>query len=123
MTQLYDAYRVVCPDCGAAKNRACVYLPLPNVDPEFVHFRSRKIQERVALTGTPTKRPHNGRLFRLHELRLRAIRRASVPVVPPVDEDRLAAARAEREFDLREYERLRAWLRVNAGIFRQSSPA
>lgn len=116
MTQIYDAYRVVCPDCGAAKNRACVYLPLPNVDPEFVHFRSRKVQARVALTGTPTKRPHNGRLFRLHELRLKALRRANRPAVPPLNHDRAAAARAEREFDLREYQRLRAWLKANARI-------
>ncbi len=116
MTPYLDAYQVICPDCGAAKNRACVYLPLPNVDLEFVHFRSRRVQERVALTGSPTKRPHNGRLVRLHELRLKAIRRASRPAVPPVDQDRLAAARAEREFDRREFERLREWLRANGRI-------
>ncbi len=116
-----DVLASACPDCGKAAGERCVYLPQTNVDPAFVHYRSAKTQARFALTGTPTKRPHHGRLTAAHD---RAYRRAlkqwrkdrEVPV-EPATAARRAAAVAEREFDRREYEQLRAWLAKHARLF------
>jgi hypothetical protein len=116
MNLMRDALLVVCPDCKAGRHQPCVYLPLPHVDYDFLHYRSKKVRERVALTGQPTQRPHNGRLNRVAEIRYQVRKRIQRPPLAPVDRDRIAAARALRQFDIREYEELRAWLAVNARV-------
>lgn len=117
-----DPYSVPCPDCGQAATEPCLYLPLPHVDPDFVHYRSAKVQARAALTGTPTKRPHNGRIGVVHQ---REVRRAlgarrrellSQGRVAEASSTRRVIARIEQEFDRQEYEALRAWLARNARI-------
>lgn len=112
-----DPYQLSCPDCGAVRSAPCTYLPIAGQDDQFLHYRSAKMQARAALTGTPTKRPHNGRLNRAAEVAARRFRRTLMqPPVTPASADRIAAARAEREFQRREYEELRAWLAVNARL-------
>ncbi len=109
-----EVYTVDCTDCHAKAGDPCLYLPLANIDPAFVHYRSPAVQRRHALTGTPTKRPHNGRCNAYAALRARRMARerqkANRITVRPVSPGALAIARAERAFDLREAHRLRAWL-------------
>lgn len=112
-----DIQAVVCPDCKAAKGQPCVYLWPKGLDPDFVHYASAKQQAKAARVGKVTLRPHNGRYNRAHDVLQRRLRRQGGPTFLRATAQRLAAARAEAEFDRREYERLREWLRRNAGIF------
>lgn len=110
-----DSYTVACPDCRQPANQPCVYLPVRGVDADFAHYRSAKVRARVALTGTATKRPHNGRINAVHQ---RAARRAlrERDRVTEASPTRRAIARAQQEYDRREYEALRAWLARHAGV-------
>jgi hypothetical protein len=117
-----DVYSVPCPDCGAEPEQPCVYVPVRGVDMEFLHYRSAKVRARVLLTGTPTKRPHNGRINaalhvaqrRANAARLKALRAAGrAAEASPL---RRQIARIEAEFDRREYEQMRAWLAEFGGI-------
>ena len=116
-----EAYAVACPDCRQAKGQRCVYLWPKNVNPDFIHYASAATQARAALTGTPTKRPHNGRLVRIADLRTRRARReiakAQAEANPAASPARMAAARAEREFERREYVQLRIWFAAHGSIF------
>jgi hypothetical protein len=116
-----DAYDEACPDCGAEPGARCTYLPLKNIDMDFLHYRSPKIQARAALTGTPTKRPHNGRLnaaWRRRDLRLaRERRKARERPIIPAGRDAREAALAMVEFDRREYLQLVIWFKHHGGIF------
>ncbi len=115
-----DSYAIPCPDCGAAADEPCVYLPLKGVDAEFIHYRSSKVQARHALTGKPTKRPHIGRINaafdRAHRRRQRELRKAQHAAVVPASRARLDIQRAHREYDIREFEAIRAWLTLHAHI-------
>lgn len=117
-----DPYAVACPECGAQPEQPCVYRPLAGIDPDFVHYLSRARQQRHALTGTPTKRPHNGRISaardRAHK-RAAAARRKALEAAGRAAEaspQRRQIARLEAEFDRQEYEQLRSWLAQFAGV-------
>jgi hypothetical protein len=81
-----------------------------NMSLDFPHFLSAQMRERLARVGTPTRRPHNGRLARRHQMAVRAA--LAVRPAPPIPATpaRRAIARAQVEFDQRELEALRAWL-------------
>lgn len=117
-----DPYTIGCPDCGQPAGRPCIYMPLRNVDPDFRHYRSALVQARVALTGTPTKRPHNGRINAVHGRQAKrtaeAHRRALIKEgrFAEASPTRRVIARIEQEFDRQAYEELRAWLARNASI-------
>lgn len=115
---------VQCSDCGARTGAPCVYLwPLERdgrpVDKDFVHYRSSRVQDLCGRAGTPMKRCHKARYNaagrRLERLQQRVLDQA---IWRPSSET-LAAARAMREWDLREHLRLRAWLKINAGLLTQ----
>lgn len=110
-----------CTDCGAPPGTVCTYLPVTGVDPAFVHYRSPKVQARMALIGQPTKRPHNARFNttarRRSSRRLKELRDAWKKSLPmPVTRDTMAAARALNEFAQRETVQLRAWLAQYANV-------
>ena len=112
MGQEEEAISVSCPKCGAKRGEPCTYIPLVE-DGRYV--TSNKIRARMAIVGTPTKRPHNDRMNRLTDVQRARRRRqrlqtgiASTP----------AALFALRDFDRREHERLKAWLKENWSIFR-----
>ncbi len=115
-----DVNAEACDECGQPAGQPCVYIPLKGVDPAFVHYRSAKVQARHALTGTPTKRPHARRYDRAHDRAftraMKEWRKANEHEIVPATAARLAAARAEREFERREHEQMRAWLAAHAGI-------
>jgi len=115
-----DPYEVRCPDCATPAGLPCVYLPIKGVDLEFLHYRSPKLQARVALTGTPTKVPHNGRRNAAHELGIKrwraALAKARAEAVRPASAARRQIARLESEFDRREYDRLRRWLAAYSSV-------
>lgn len=117
-----DPYGVACPDCQAEAQQPCRYRPVRGVDPDFVRYRSAKVQARVALTGTPTKRPHLGRIDAMRVLaykKMAKARREALTAAGRAAEAsplRRQIARVEAEYDRREYEQLRAWLAANARI-------
>lgn len=115
-----DVYTVDCPECHQPAGQRCVYLPLADVDPDFIHYRSPAVQRRFALTGTPTRRPHNGRRNALTVVRARRAYRERLKQmqaeVVPASPARRAIAVAEVEFDRREWLALRSWLATNGGI-------
>ncbi len=117
-----DPYTVACPDCKAKAQEPCLYLPLKGVDPDFVHYRSALVRQRAALTGTPTKRPHLGRIDAARQRAFRQmvaarrrelIQQGRAAEASPL---RREIARIEAEFDRREYEQLRGWLGRFGGI-------
>jgi hypothetical protein len=115
-----------CPDCGSPPGKLCVYLPVVGVDPEFLHYRSAKVQARMALVGQPTKRPHNGRFNKATERarrrRIMQVRREAKAAVAPVSTDTIAAARTLHEFNRQENERLRGWLAQHGRILFNTAP-
>jgi hypothetical protein len=77
----------------------------------------------LARAGKPTKKAHNGR--RLHawqERRKRLLfenaraRRIALAILREEATIRKQAGRAEREFERREWEQLREWLREHGGM-------
>lgn len=120
-----EAWAEICDDCGAVKGAPCVYLAPKDgkghpINPDFTHWYSPKVQAQLARVGTATKRPHNARFRRASDRRWRrgqrAVQAARRGAVVPASPALLAAARAMREFDLAEHERLRQWLRVHGAL-------
>jgi hypothetical protein len=110
-----EALKVDCPRCLRKAGDSCVYTPV--IPPERYSYRP-KVLERIALTGTPTKRPHNERFAAAEK---KAVRRAlaarekarqAKPVPGPSD-----AVRAVRADVLAEHEQMRDWLRRNSHLF------
>lgn len=112
MTALGEAViqAVRCPECNKPPGEPCVYLWPAGLDREFLHYRSPKQQARAALTGTPTKRPHNGRYELFDKYQRNRRYRERVPLPLPATAAVRATARAEVEYDRREYEQMRTWL-------------
>lgn len=111
-----------CPDCGKPAGQQCVYIWPKGIptDPERLRWVTPAQREKAALTGQPTKRPHNGRLSRVHDRQRRRfqaeVRKSFQDSLVPASPQRRAAARAQREFDMREYEQMRAWLARNCWL-------
>lgn len=122
---LSEVQSVRCPECRALKGRPCVYLPpVSTVDREFLHYRSPAVQQRVARTGTPTKRPHNARYNQYNWLADRRRRRTTQqrqPNLIPATAAARTIARAEVEYDRQEYLKLRAWVAAHAHVLINAS--
>ncbi len=117
-----DPYSVACPECEAQPWNPCVYLPVRGVDPEFAHYRSAKVRARIALTGSPTKRPHNARINAARDWSYRQAEKARRKALMAAGRAAEASplrrqiARIEAEYDRREYEQLRSWLAQFGGV-------
>jgi hypothetical protein len=98
-----EALRFDCPFCHAKRGLMCVYTsPYGKVGDRYV-------------VGQPTKRAHWQRQEKARWRRSQERYRDTRPVVPATRDQRQAAA-ALREFDRREYEQLRDWLRAYGEI-------
>ena len=117
-----DALSVPCPDCGAQPPNLCVYMPMPE---SSTGAFSQTVRNRIARTGTPTERPHNGRFSaaydRLVQRHQRAeyqrnaqLRAASVLRVTPAQRE---LSRIQREWDRQEWVQLVIWFRHYGRIF------
>lgn len=111
-----DIRAVTCPECNAGKGEPCVYLWPKNVDPDSINYLNARKVAQVARAGTPTIRPHNGRYNLAHERLRRRLRQQYGPMFLPATQVHRDAARAEVEYERREQDRLRDWLRQYAGI-------
>lgn len=109
-------YAVACPDCGRPPGNPCVYLAVPGVDLRFLHYRTAKVQARAKLTGTPTKRPHNGRHNVARAAQHQRQQAEAATRRRQVAQETRSIARAMFEFDRREAEQLRAWLSAHGNI-------
>lgn len=104
---------VACPQCGQSRYHMCVYTWPTDVNPAVDRrFLSRTNQVRVARVGMSTKHPHQMR-YTAHTAKVRRLRRAeelkhSQP--EGATADAIAAWRAQREFDAREFQALKSWL-------------
>lgn len=120
-----DALRSGCPDCHQPAGEWCVYMPIAMVDP---HSQRPSVQEKLLRVGTPTKRLHNGRtvqaryeLWHRENQRQQQRRRALLATTRPRTE-LLAAERACRQADYRDYLTLALWLRQYGSIFNIATP-
>lgn len=99
------ALTVKCPKCQSEAGVMCVYMPVA------VYPGSRSSAERASREGTPTKRVHAERQNVLTQRRLKRLDAARIaPLQTP------AAVQAIRDFDMREHEAMRAWLRENGRL-------
>jgi hypothetical protein len=89
-------------------------MPVVMVDP---YSTRPSVRAKLARVGTPTKKLHNSRTL---QGRLRRYRpKSAIPAdAGRPRADLLAAQRACRREDYREYLRLALWLRQNGSIFR-----
>lgn len=106
------ALQLPCPKCYAPKEMPCIYIMPKGLNVDFPTKNTKRMLSRV---GRPTERLHTER-FTLAWVR--EARRQRKFVVNAATFTHTAAARAEREFDRREWEDLRAWLAQHAEIFR-----
>lgn len=106
---------VGCPKCGVRKGQRCVYIADRFEKPEYDRTTWRRLPLVLRnAKGTPTKRVHAERRERVwnESRRLRAAQDlADAKAAAP------AALIALRDFDRREWEATRDWLRAHAQIF------
>jgi len=112
------ALTVPCGTCAARSGKPCVYVWPHGVNPTST-VRSADTWRLVNRVGRPCKRPHNARRDEIRRRRRQVA--LSSPVVP-ANRVRRAAAVAEREFELREYEALRGWLESYAYVLTGGQP-
>lgn len=93
-------WRYPCPKCKARVGETCTYLQ----DKQRWQGNTQIVLHRV---GDPCVRSHNERLTYRQRLRNRP---AAIPPMHP-------AMRAYMEYDRREYQAMRDWLRANVDIF------
>lgn len=118
-----EALQVPCPECDAQPPNPCTYLPLPASQEHGAY--SARVRARIALTGTPTVRPHNGRFtvawerkVKRHRQQLAKNRRAEVGLLAASPELR-AIARAHQQWDRTEWLKLSHWLKRWGQIFEE----
>jgi|tagenome__1003787_1003787.scaffolds.fasta_scaffold20988564_7 hypothetical protein len=105
---------VACPECKQPPGTWCVFIS-PTFEAEFVTSLAQKAL--LARVGTPTKRCHNGRYGAVYLARSKRERaRRRYPPIERPSRTSLAILLASREFDAREREQVRAWLRANATL-------
>lgn len=120
-----EALQVECPDCGAQAPNPCTYLPL--IDTWQHGTYSKRVQARVALTGTPTLRPHRGRFTAAWELKVKRVRTerrketANMVARSAASPELRAIARAHQRWDRLEWLRLAHWLQRHGHIFKDMS--
>lgn len=98
-----QALTVRCPKCLAAPGDWCVYISPVAAPDRFQSERQRQLSLRV---GTPMTTVHAERRRKFEEKERQHQRFRATPVDPEL----LAAARALKEFDRREYHALVLWL-------------
>jgi len=106
-----QALQLQCPKCYAPPEYPCIYIMPKGLN---VDYPTPNTKRKLARVGQPTERLHTER-FTLAWVR--EARRARKFVVNAATFTHTAAARAEREFDRREWEEMRAWLSQHAEIF------
>jgi hypothetical protein len=97
-----DAYAGPCTFCSAPAGQRCVYT---TAQPSW----NRQL-------GDPTQIPHAARKQAARRRIHARLWKERHPAVIPATRDRRQAAAAEREFDRREWEQLRDWLRLYGEI-------
>lgn len=111
---------VGCTDCFAEPGEPCVYLG-PRNPPPVGYPRSRlsfSMRRQLEQEGKPMKQGHYSRQLAWYRIKNRRLagerdraRREAIPPQPPW-------LRPLREFDAREVEQMRQWLRENHALFR-----
>lgn len=104
-----DARAETCALCGAIPGQPCTYVH-DKWAGSRLSYREGYIVRRA---GLPMPGVHRQRRDAARSRRARAWRRGAEVPVHPASQAQRAAARAERDWDLREYARLRDWLADN----------
>lgn len=114
-----EALEQHCPKCKATPGNSCTYVDVVATTGE----RSAAAWEKVARVGKPTLRSHNERFSEAWQVAVRKVKRevflhgSAAAKKRAASPQRREIARAQREYDLREYNQLVAWIRHWVHIF------
>lgn len=134
-TEVVAVAREHCTKCGVGPGKHCVYTWRSDMRPftederkavitdsddpwlrSILTFMSDRRKDAIRRLGTPCQRPHNERIRaarnRMERLRW-SVRRKPVLFA---SRGAIETARALQEFDRREYEQLRGWLRDHGDV-------